>query len=137
MNERRGKTIRKIIPIALTVLLVGGFYLVCGCPVRFFTGVSCPGCGMSRACLACLRLDFAEAFRFHPLVFLLPVAAALLLWQRKNRRARTAILLACCAALVAVWVLRMFQPGDIVCFRPWEGAVYRAVRGVLRLILRK
>lgn len=33
-----------------------------GCPFRFFFGISCPGCGMTRALLAALRLDFAAAF---------------------------------------------------------------------------
>ena len=43
-----------------------------GCPLRFFFGISCPGCGMTRALLAALRLDFATAFSYHPLFFLLP-----------------------------------------------------------------
>ena len=43
-----------------------------GCPFRFFFGISCPGCGMTRALLAALRLDFAAAFSYHPLFFLLP-----------------------------------------------------------------
>ena len=42
------------------------------CPFRFFFGISCPGCGMTRALLAALRLDFAAAFSYHPLFFLLP-----------------------------------------------------------------
>ena len=37
-----------------------------GCPFRFFFGISCPGCGMTRALLAALRLDFAAAFSYHP-----------------------------------------------------------------------
>lgn len=40
-----------------------------GCPFRFFFGISCPGCGMTRALLAALRLDFAAAFSYHPVVF--------------------------------------------------------------------
>lgn len=56
------------------------FYLVIEslgvtCPIRFMTGVSCAGCGMSRAWLALLRGNLAEAARFHPL-FWLPVPAA-------------------------------------------------------------
>lgn len=44
-----------------------------GCPFRYLLGISCPGCGMTRALLACLRLDFSSAFSFHPLFFLLPI----------------------------------------------------------------
>ena len=31
------------------------------CPIRFLTGVSCAGCGMSRAWLALARLDLSAA----------------------------------------------------------------------------
>lgn len=40
-----------------------------GCPIRFFTGISCPGCGMSRAVLLMLSGHFQAAFRMHPLVY--------------------------------------------------------------------
>jgi hypothetical protein len=43
------------------------------CPIKFLTGISCPGCGMTRAVLSCLKLDFASAFAYHPMVFSLPV----------------------------------------------------------------
>ena len=45
------------------------------CPIKFFTGISCPGCGMTRAVISCLKLDFASAFAHHPMVFSLPVLA--------------------------------------------------------------
>lgn len=37
------------------------------CPVYQLSGLSCPGCGMSRALAALLRLDFAAAFGYNPL----------------------------------------------------------------------
>ncbi|MFO0619610.1 MAG: DUF2752 domain-containing protein [Polyangiaceae bacterium] len=39
------------------------------CPVAILTGQPCPGCGLTRATFACLRLDFAAAVHIHPLVF--------------------------------------------------------------------
>ena len=42
------------------------------CPIKYLTGVPCPGCGLSRALAALLRLDFRTALRFHPMVFVLP-----------------------------------------------------------------
>lgn len=52
-----------------------------GCPIKFITGISCPGCGMTRAVLATLRLQFHKAFYFHPLFFLVPFIFALYLFQ--------------------------------------------------------
>ena len=40
--------------------------------LRYFH-VICPGCGMTRAVKALLRLDFAGAWRFHPMVFSMPL----------------------------------------------------------------
>ena len=44
-----------------------------GCPFRNLTGIPCPGCGMSRAWFAALRLDFSGAFRYHPMFWSVPV----------------------------------------------------------------
>lgn len=63
------------------MLLLAAFYLFMylgqyGCIFRRFFGIVCPGCYMTRAILAALRLDFAAAFRYHPMFFTLPVIAA-------------------------------------------------------------
>ena len=50
-------------------------FLRVGCVFYRFFGVICPGCYMTRAVLALLRLDFEAAFRCHPMVFSLPVIA--------------------------------------------------------------
>ena len=132
------KTQRKrILYAAATVAAVAAIYIAFGCPIRFLTGVSCPSCGLSRACLACLRLDFAEAWRLHPLVFFLPVIAGLFLWKRKNRRFLYVLTALFCTALVAVWLIRMFSGSEIVYFRPEEGVIYKTVRSVFQWLLQK
>ena len=47
-------------------------YLIFGvnCPTKFFFKLDCPFCGMTRAHLAALRLDFKAAFGYHPFFFL-------------------------------------------------------------------
>lgn len=49
------------------------------CISRALFDMPCPGCGMSRAIYACLRLDFADALHYHPMVFSLPLLF-LLFW---------------------------------------------------------
>lgn len=41
------------------------------CIFNQVTGLLCPGCGISRMCLAILKLDFAGAFQWNPAVFLM------------------------------------------------------------------
>ncbi|MBQ6823786.1 MAG: DUF2752 domain-containing protein, partial [Clostridia bacterium] len=61
------------------LLLFGGIfagavllYLLLGvnCPTKLFLKIDCPFCGMTRAHLAALRLDFKAAFGYHPFFFL-------------------------------------------------------------------
>ncbi len=50
------------------------------CPFHAVTGLLCPGCGVTRMCLALLRLDVAAAWRANGvlLVLLLPMGVLLL-----------------------------------------------------------
>lgn len=103
------------------------------CPIRFLTGISCPGCGMSRAWLAVLRLEWETAFAFHPL-FLLPVpAAGLLLFQRRiPRRVFRWGMATICALFLIVYIARLFTPGDIVVvFAPSQGLIWRLISWLL------
>ncbi len=49
------------------------------CPFHAVTGLWCPGCGVTRMCLALLRLDIAGAWQANPvLLLLLPLLGGLL-----------------------------------------------------------
>ena len=114
------------------LLLIAAFYAVIElagvtCPIRWLTGISCAGCGMSRAWLSLLRLDLSAAFAYHPL-FWLPIPAALVLLFRQclPKALVRWTLGAACALFLVVYVIRMLQPEDaIVTFAPRTGAVYR------------
>ena len=80
VEKIKKKVFRKENLLILIVLIIIGiiwkfFY---HCPTEHLLGIPCPGCGMSRALFACLRLDFAEAFYFHPLF---PVLIAIILFE--------------------------------------------------------
>ena len=52
------------------------------CPFRLATGLSCPGCGVTRMCLALLRLDFSAAWRANPgLLALSPLLLGTAAWR--------------------------------------------------------
>lgn len=71
-KERRRE---RLVLLGALALGLGLLYLTgIGCPFRFLLGVPCPGCGITRACQAVLHLDFAGAFYYHPLFWLLPPA---------------------------------------------------------------
>lgn len=101
------------------------------CPIKFFTGVSCPGCGMTRAMLAALRLDFGAALQYHPLFWaVLPVLIAVVL-LRRHKKARAGVLLVSVVAMVGVWLYRMiFMDTDIVVFAPQNGLIPSVIRWI-------
>lgn len=123
----RGGTWRKAL-LLVCLLPAGYLYLrVIGCPIRFLTGVSCAGCGMTRAWMSVLRLDFAAAYRYHPL-FPLPAAAVALYALRG--RLRPAFLKGCLYAgallFLAVYLWRMlYGDGSVVAFEPQQGLIFQ------------
>ena len=87
------------------------------CPIKYVLGVSCPGCGMTRAVLSLLRGDLAAAFYYHPLWLFVALAVVLLAvaaLKRWNRLYRYTLVISI-AVMIAVWLWRLFDPGcDIV-----------------------
>lgn len=62
-------------------LLVFWTWLELPCVIRSVTGWICPGCGMSRAWLAALRLDWRGAFFYHPMFWSVPIFAVYILYD--------------------------------------------------------
>ena len=90
----------------LGCLLIAWVALALPCPIRFLTGIPCPGCGMSRAWLAVLQLDIAAAFSYHPMFWVLPVLALFILYDcAVFRRMRTNYL-----------ILGLLLLGVLVCY---------------------
>lgn len=51
-----------------------------GCVWNRLFGITCPGCGMTRALVAALHGNLAAALRWHPMVWSLPLIALYLLF---------------------------------------------------------
>lgn len=97
------------------------------CPIKFLTGISCAGCGMSRAFIAALRFDFVSAFYFHPLFWLVIPAILLFIFRNKIPFFRIYFVLII-VIFIVVYLIRMFQPNDnIVVFEPQAGFIYRFI----------
>ena len=116
--------------VRLAVIAVAAaFYLFFGCPIRRLTGCACPGCGMSRALAALLRLDFSGAWHFHPLIFLMPAFALAFFLTRKSAKAavKVSLCLAFCLVAVYLWRLLAHTAPDVVFLRPEEGLILQTV----------
>ncbi len=127
-------------PITLFLVVVlfyaGLFAVGITCPIKFLSGVSCPGCGMSRACFSVLRLDFEAAFYYNPLWCILPIVAPILAWSHWKKKTRVLeITVSVSAALLfIVWLYRIiFLDTTVVVFDPTNGAIVRGIQMLLEL----
>lgn len=113
------------------VLAVVGLYLLLaavgiGCPIKFATGISCAGCGMTRAWLALLRLDVKAAFEYHPLFWLPPCAVIVFAMKGKMSEKVYKILLFTIVLLFGiVYIYRMAGDDQVVVFEPEKGIFFR------------
>ena len=121
----------------VVLLAIAAFYgvlhlLGITCPIRFFTGISCPGCGMTRAWLSLLRGDYHQAFDYHPL-FILPLIFVICYLFRSHLsvKMKNVLLYSGIGLFLIVYMIRMFDPKDrIVVFQPENGIL---IKTVLRL----
>ena len=96
-KQKRSPVLRIVLLAALAAWIIISAYvpeLPGLCPVQRFLHLRCPGCGMSRALAALLRLDFAGALQYNllaPLIlgYLLYVCGS---WWAARRRGEDGLL---------------------------------------------
>jgi len=94
--------------MALTSFLFGSV-----CVAEATIGLPCPGCGLTRAWLAALSLDFGRAFSYHPLFLIPPAFVAVYIYKKvKRANARTKWFDAVCVTVLlafgVTYAVRMF-----------------------------
>ena len=79
MKNKLKQTIILIL-ILVTYLILGKiFHIYLKCPIHEIFHVYCPGCGLTRMLSSILKLDFYQAFRYNPLLFIMLPFSLLLL----------------------------------------------------------
>lgn len=130
-DKRRLNRIEVITSVAAVVVLyviLESFGVTC--PIKYITGISCAGCGMSRAWIALLHFNIHEAFMYHPLFFMPPVVVIVMLLKSKiNIKFYKIFMFTMVGAFVIVYLYRMFiGTGDIVVFEPQNNILFRIIR---------
>ena len=110
MNRPKHPIIVILVTLAAAVLVAVRHYLGLSCPIYAHLDLPCLTCGMTRATISALRLDFRSAFGYHPLFWTLPIlywTLATELSPFKSRRANKITLTVLTSAFVAVWIVRL------------------------------
>lgn len=100
---------KKTIQCVLLFVFLKYFYQ---CPIKFFTGFDCPGCGLTRAFSSVLILDFQSAFDYHPLFWLIGIEVVYVLFGeaiQMNKRIELYIGIITIVLLIVVWIYRKYK----------------------------
>lgn len=113
------KDIKWAIIVIIAYFALGRYFLYSLCPMVMVTGLPCPGCGLTRAGFALLRLDLAGAYRIHPFIYPIAGYIAVFGWNRyimgrrmgKKLKAGLIVLMAL-VILFYGWRMWMYFPGE-------------------------
>ena len=122
------EAISAIAAVVILYIILESFGVTC--PIKYLTGISCAGCGMSRAWISLLHLNLQDAFMYHPLFFLPPVALIIMLCKSKiNIKFYKIFMFTIAGAFVIVYLYRMIAGNDnIVVFEPQNNIIFRIMR---------
>ncbi len=118
-----------MIIVGVIACVLSVIYAIYGCPIKYVTGISCMGCGMTRAFWAAGRMQFVDAFHYHPLWPLVIVWIPIYFFRKKiNKNVFNVLLGLTVIAFVVVFFMRMADPHDhVVVFEPAKSIFARFI----------
>lgn len=107
------KNIKLVLALGIVYLF---FYITgVGCPIQYITGISCAGCGMTRAWMCVLRLDFQGAFMYHPLFWTIPLAVAVFFsYERLPKKICKSGIRLLLISFIVVYLVRLIDPSNLI-----------------------
>lgn len=117
--------------IFILYLILSLFHI--GCPIKALSGISCPGCGMTRAVESVFALNFKDAFYYHPLFMLTPIMFLLFLLDHllptKLRKIAWSIII---VFFITIYLYRLLlTKNDVVEIDIWSGVVLKLLHYIV------
>ena len=127
-SHRRIEVITSVAAVVVLYVILESFGVTC--PIKYITGISCAGCGMSRAWISLLHFNIHDAFMYHPLFFLPPVVVIVMLLKSKiNIKIYKIIIFTIIIMFAIVYMCRLIWSGDdVVVFEPQNNILFRIIR---------
>ena len=117
MKILQNKRLKELFTI---ILCIAAYSLVLillniSCPIKYITGVSCAGCGMTRAFMSLLKGNINEAFMYHPLFWMVPIFVLIYIYRDKIPSKIFKIIVAVyIIVFIVCYIIRMLNPNDLV-----------------------
>ena len=106
----KGVKLKIVITAVILLFAVVLYFSPVSCLILPFTGVRCPGCGMTRALLSALRLDFKAAFNYHAMFWSVPILYLFFLFDGKIFKVKwvnVVVLILILAGFAINWVINL------------------------------
>lgn len=73
------------IPLSIFTLYIVITYAftIPNCITKLTIGLPCPGCGLTRAAFSLFRFDFIQAFKYNPIIFIIPIIAWIFIFKER------------------------------------------------------
>ena len=128
--------IKEYVKFGFYIIVLYIFYTIIGigCPIKFLTGISCAGCGMTRAWICLFSLDIKGAFYYHPLFFLPIIYLVLFLFKNNiSKKIFNYAIIIGVGLFVTIYVFRLLNPDHIVIdINIKNGLIYKLFESIIR-----
>lgn len=117
------REIALLFAILLLYVILSSLFAI-GCPIKFVTGLSCPGCGLTRAWLSLFALGPAAAFALHPLFWSVPFIVILAVmyqndvFKGRSKKVAFGIIVTFIVLYIVVWIVRLAIEPDLILIGP-------------------
>lgn len=108
------------------IMAVLAYMIGSGCPQQAFLGISCMGCGMTRAYLSLLHGDIRNAFFYHPAFWTVPIATVLLVLQKRLSKKSFYLGIGCIIIIfIIIYIYRILCHDPVLIFDIKKGYIYK------------
>ena len=129
--NKNNKKYKKIRFVFFIIFLVFILYItdIYRCPFKYITGIPCPLCGITRALISALKLDFNKAFYYHalwPLILVVMMLYFLTYFKhiKINKKLENMIYITTAILLLVYYVLRHYFNSPIVSIHYYDSLIY-------------
>lgn len=82
-------------------------YLDTTCVFLKFIGIPCPGCGMTRAFISLIKLDFVKAIKYNIVIFFMPYIFMYIFLDFKHKIHNVILIIIAVIAIIN-WLIKVF-----------------------------
>ena len=127
------KNTRILAFVILSFLILLSVFEIYSCPIKTIFGISCPTCGITRAIISAIQLDFSKAFYYHlfwPVAVLVFILYLLYEFKvmRLNKKALLLIAYIICILNLIYYLYRLFNGSDIVYYNFTDSLIYKIIK---------